>query len=336
MTVDLHTNYLGLRLRNPLVVSACPMADDLDRLRRLADAGVAAAVFPSLFEEQIEQEELEIHGLYELGVDSFAESLSYFPELADYNVGPERYLKRLEETKAAVDIPIIGSLNGTTSGGWVRYARLIAEAGADAIELNVYSVPADPELTAAEVEVNTLELVEAVRAEVTIPLAVKIVPFYTSFANMAQRLVAAGANGLVLFNRFVHPDIDLETLRVVPDLVLSQPVEMRLPLMWIGLLRGHINASLAATSGVHSHADVLKLLLVGADVTMLASTLYLHGPGHVETMLDGMSAWLEDREYASVEQMKGSLSQEHSPDPAAFERVGYMKTLASFSSPRHR
>jgi dihydroorotate dehydrogenase (fumarate) len=335
MTVNLTTSYLGLELRNPLVVSACPMSEKLDTLRRLEDAGAAAVVFPSLFEEQIEQEEMEIHALYEASIESFAESLTYLPELDDYNIGPDGYLRRLEAAKSAVSIPVIGSLNGVTTGGWVRYARLIQDAGADALELNVYFVPADPETTSSQAENQYLDLVAAVSDAVSIPLAVKVAPFFSAFAHMARRLVGAGADGLVLFNRFIHPDIDLDQLKVVPNLVLSRPVEMRLPLMWLGLLRGRIEASMAATSGVHGHEDVLKLLLVGADAVMTASSLYQNGPEHLASLLAGVRDWLAEHEYDSVEQMKGSLSQEHSPDPGAFERVNYMKTLHSFSSSFH-
>ncbi|MHC4413797.1 MAG: dihydroorotate dehydrogenase-like protein [Planctomycetota bacterium] len=331
MSVDLTTRYLGLKLKNPLVASACPLTEDLDTLRRLEEAGAAAAVFPSLFEEQIEQEELEIHALHEYGVDSFAEALTYFPELDDYNVGPDGYLRRLEEAKKVVSIPLIGSLNGTSVGGWIRYAGLIQDAGADALELNVYYVAADPDMSARDVEDRYLGLVAEVRRVITIPLAVKVAPFFTAFANLAKRLVGAGADGLVLFNRFVHPDIDLESLKTRPNLKLSDSYESRLPLTWVALLRNRFPASLAATGGIHTHEDVLKLVLAGADVTMIASALYQHGPEHFRRLLEGLAAWLVEREYASLEQMKGSMSQEHCPDPTAFERVNYMKTIVSFT-----
>lgn len=332
MTVNLHTRYLGLELANPIVVSACPLSEDLDSLQRLVDAGAAAIVFPSLFEEQIEQEELEVHGFYEQATDSFAESVTYFPEMHDYNVGPHEYLERLAEAKRRVSVPVIGSLNGVSPGGWVHYARLMEQAGADAIELNTYLLPADLDVTAADVERRQVELVESVRAAVTIPLAVKVPPFFSAFGNVARRLVAAGASGLVLFNRFVHPDIDLEMLRVKPKLELSRSYDMLLPMTWIALLRGRLDTSLAATSGVHTVEDMLKLLFVGADVTMVASALYMHGTGHVTTLVDGLRTWLAEHEYDSVEQMRGSMSQEHCPDPTAFERAGYMRTLASFTS----
>lgn len=333
MTVDLRTRYLGLELANPLVVSACPLCEDLDALHAIEGAGAAAVVMPSLFEEQVVFEELEHHGLYEFGTEACAESLSYFPPLDHYPVGPGRYVQRLREIKRAVSIPVIASLNGTTTGGWVGYATQLEEAGADAIELNLYIVGPDVTLSSETVESRCLELVKAVRASVSVPLAVKVTPFFTSFGNVATRLVEAGADGLVLFNRFVHPDIDLETLEMKPHLVLSRPHDARLPLTWIGLLREHLSCSLAATSGVHSSDDMLKLLLVGADVTMVASVLYLEGIDRVRSLLDGTRRWLEEHGYDSVEQMKGSLSHEHCDDPGAFTRAGYMKTLTSFSTP---
>lgn len=332
MTVDLTTTYLGLELSNPLVISACPMTEDLDVLARLAEAGAAAAVFPSLFEEQIEREELEVHGFYEQATESFAESLTYFPEMQQYNVGPEVYLRRIEAAKARVDIPIIGSLNGISRGGWVHYARLIEQAGADALELNAYLLPVDPTHSAAHVEDRLLELVAAVKQSISVPLAVKLMPFYSSPAHLAGRLVEAGADGLVLFNRFVHPDIDLETLTLQPRLELSRSYDALLPMTWIALLRGRLETSLAATTGVHAAADALKLLLAGADATMMASAVYRHGVTHVTTVLQDMRAWLDAREYASIEQMKGSMSQEHCADPSAYERAGYLRTLASFTS----
>lgn len=332
MTVDLRTTYLGLPLANPIVVSACPMTEDLDVLERLADAGAAAVVFPSLFEEQIEREALEIHGFYEQATESFAESISYFPELGDYNIGPDPYLHRLRAAKKRVSIPIIASLNGVSPGGWVHYAKLMEEFGADAIELNTWLLPANLELTSEQVESRQRELVRRVREAVSIPLAVKIPPFFSSTGHVARGLVEAGADGLVLFNRFVHPDIDLETLAVRPHLQLSTSHESRLPMTWIALLHGRIEASLAATSGVHTPDDVLKLLLVGADVVMVASSLYLNGVDHLRTLIDGVAEWMAVREYDSVEQMKGSLSQRHCPDPVTFERTGYMRTLASFTT----
>ncbi|MGP0068234.1 MAG: dihydroorotate dehydrogenase-like protein [Isosphaeraceae bacterium] len=331
MNVDLTTRYLGLALANPLVISACSLTGNLDSLRRLEDAGAAAAVMPSLFEEQIEHDEMAIHRFYEHGAESFPEALSYFPELDNYNTGPDAYLRHIEEAKRSLSIPVIGSLNGTSTGGWVRYGRMIQEAGADALELNVYHVETDPFQTSNDVESRYVDLVEAVRKVVAIPLAVKLGPFFSSLPNIALRLTQAGANGLVLFNRFLQPDIDLETLRVAPNLVLSTSRELRLPLRWIAILRAHFHNSLAATTGVHTAEDAIKLLLAGADVTMIASALYQHGPNHFRTLLDGIHAWMVEKEYPSVSKMKGSLSLINAPDPAAFERANYIKTLVNFT-----
>ncbi len=333
MTVDLQTRYLGLDLPNPLVVSACPLCAEVDSLRRIEAGGAAAVVMPSLFEEQVVFEEIQLHGLYEFGTESFAESLSFFPPLERYPVGPMRYIERLEEAKQAVSIPVIASLNGTTTGGWLRYAVLMQDAGADAIELNLYVAAPGPAATAESVEARCIDVVSEVRSKVSIPIAVKVTPFFTSFANLATRLVTAGADGLVLFNRFVHPDIDLDTLSMRPDLVLSRSHDARLPLTWIGLLREHVEVSLAATSGVHTYEDMLKLLLVGADVTMVASALYLHGVEYLQTLLEETRRWLDEHEYESVAQMKGSLSHANCADPGAYTRAGYMQTLTSFSTP---
>ena len=333
MAVDLTTRYLGLELANPIVPSASTLSQRSDTLKRLEAAGASAIVMQSLFEEQIEREELEIHHLLETGAESFAEATTYLPELEDYNVGPDAYLRHLEQTKQELRIPVIGSLNGSSDGGWTRYARLIQEAGADALELNVYYVAADPSQTSADVEQRYLDLVAEVRSTVTIPLAVKVGPFFSSMANMAVRLVEAGADGLVLFNRFMQPDIDLETLSVDPTLHLSSSEELRLPLRWIAILHGRVNASLASTTGVHTAEDAVKMILAGADVTMMASALFRQGPEHLGVVLDGVRQWLEEREYASVEQARGSLSQQASPDPASFERSNYMRAVVSFTSP---
>ncbi len=330
---DLRTRYLGLELANPVVPSASTLSSRIDTLKRLQDAGAAAVVMQSLFEEQIEHEEIEIHRMLEAGAHSFPEAITYVPELEDYNIGPEAYVRHLEQTKHELEIPVIGSLNGASKGGWVRHAKLIRDAGADALELNIYYVAADPNLTSAEVEQRYIDLVAAVRSSVKIPLAVKVGPFFSSMANMARRLVEAGADGLVLFNRFVQPDIDLETLGVDPTLHLSTSEELRLPLRWIAILRGRVEASLAATTGVHTWEDAMKLILAGADVTMMASALFKHGPEHVGTVVDGIRTWLDQHEYASVEQAKGSVSQAACPDPVAFERSNYMRALVSFTSP---
>ncbi len=333
MNVDLRTRYLGLDLANPVVAAASTISSRIDNLKRLQDAGVAAVVFQSLFEEQIEHEELQLHRALEHGAHSFAEAATYLPELEEYNVGPEEYLRHLEASKRELEIPLIGSLNGVSTGGWVRYARLIQDAGADALELNVYYIPADPEETGEQVERRYLDLVRAVREAVTIPLAVKIGPFFSSIPNMARRLVEAGADGLVLFNRFLQPDIDLETLEPLPTLRLSTSDELRLPLRWIAILHGRVRASLAATTGCHTAEDVLKVVLAGADVAMMASALFRHGPEHVRTVIEGVAAWLEEHEYHSVRQAKGSLAQENVPDPSAYARANYMEMLVRFTSP---
>lgn len=330
MSVDLSTRYLGLELKNPIVVSACSMAGKLENLRRFEDAGASAVVLPSLFEEQIEHDEMAIHNLYEHTSETFPEALTMFPEMDDYNAGPESYLRLVEGAKRSLEIPVIGSLNGTSTGGWTDHARLIEGAGADALELNVYYVVTDPEMTALDVEERYLDLVHAVRESISIPMAVKIGASFTSLPNMARKLANNGADGLVLFNRFLQPDIDLETLRVSPHLVLSTSDELRLPLRWIAILRSQLEISLAATTGVHTAADAIKLLLAGADVTMTASALYKHGPGHLTTLIDGLAAWLMEKEYESVAQLRGSLSQENAPDPDAFERANYIKTLIGF------
>jgi dihydroorotate dehydrogenase (fumarate) len=333
MTVDLRTRYLGMTLSNPLVPSASTLSSRIDNLRRLQDAGASAIVMQSLFEEQIEHEEQQIHRMLETGADSNPESLTHFPELEDYNTGPDEYLRHLEACKRELEIPVIGSLNGASPGGWVRFAKLIQEAGADALELNVYFVAADPDESGWEVERRYLDLVKAVRDVVTIPLAVKVGPHFSSMANMARQLEEAGADGLVLFNRFFQPDIDLETLEVDTTLHLSTSDEVLLPLRWIALLRGRVACSLAATTGVHTVEDVVKLLLAGADVTMMASVLFRNGPEHLATVLDGLRAWLGDHEYASVEQLKGSVSAGNVADPAAFARANYVSMLVNYSSP---
>ena len=332
MSVNLSTQYLGLKLKNPLVVSACPWTEKVDIVKRLEAAGAAAVVMPSLFEEQIAHEESEINRLHETGADSFAEAHNYFPDLGDYRTGPESYLDRIGELKNAVSIPVFASLNGVTTGGWVDHARRIQEAGADGLELNIYYIPTDPGITGPEVEDQYVDLVAAVRQAITIPLAVKIGPFFSSMPNMAQRLVDAGANGLVLFNRFLQPDIDLDALTVRAELELSTERELRLPLRWIAILHQRIKASLAATRGVTSADDALKLLLAGADVAMVCSVLLKRGPEHLSTILQGVREWLEEKEYESVDQMKGSMDQMNCPDPSAFERANYMKALLSYSA----
>jgi len=331
MSVDLSSSYLGLKLKSPIVASACPSNSSLPILHRLEEAGCGAAVLPSLFEEQIEHEEQAFGSLHEFGSDSFAEAASYFPELDTYNTGPDDYLKLVELASRQVKMPIIGSLNGVTAGGWTRYAKMIQDAGAKALELNMYYLPTDPDVDAQQVEANYLELVNEVASSITIPLAVKIGPFFSAPANFAKKLVDAGAAGLTLFNRFMQPDIDLNTMQVDPQLVLSTPSEMRLPLRWIAILHGRIKASLAATSGIHSADDVLKLLLAGADVTMIAAAILKHGPQVVGTLLSQLEELLTEHGYSAVSQLKGSMSHHHCPNPAEFERSNYMKALTSYS-----
>jgi len=330
MTPRLETRYLGIELRNPLVVSASPIGKDVERLVRMEEAGAAACVLPSLFEEQIEHDSMAVHSVLEYGSESYPEALSYLPEMVAYNTGPERYLDLIGRAREALSIPVIASLNGSSPGGWTSYATQLQDAGADAIELNVYFLATDPDETSDAVERRYLDIVAAVRSAVTVPLAVKVGPYFSSMANMARRLVEAGADGLVLFNRFYQPDIDLERLEVVPNVVLSSSVELRLPLRWIAILKGRVDASLAATTGVHDQFDVAKLLLAGADVTMMASALLRHGSGRLREIYDGLIEWLDLHEYESVEQMKGSMSQAGVPDPELFERANYMETLASY------
>ncbi len=332
MTVDLRTRYLGLELRSPLVASASPLTGDLDGLRRLDDAGVGAVVLPSLFEEQLSHDQVELDRLLLTTSEHQGEALSYFPDLEDYNTGPWSYLDLVEQAKQALQVPVVASLNGTTTGGWVRHATRLQEAGADAIELNLYDVATDPGVGAAELEARYLELVAAVRAAVSVPLAVKLSPFFTAMANMAVRVARAGADGLVLFNRFYQPDLDLDALDVVPRLVLSTSDELRLPLRWIAILYGHVDASLAASSGVHTGLDAAKVLLAGADVAMMTSALLRNGPSHAATVQAELVAVLAEREYASVAELRGSMSRRAMPDPAGFERGNYVRTLASWSS----
>ena len=332
MSVDLTTTYLGLSLASPLVASAGPLTGKLDTLAQLEDAGVAAAVLPSLFEEQIIHEELAQYWLYSHGSDAHAESLTYFPELPGCQFGTDSYLRHIDAAKKQCSIPIIASLNGCSPGGWVDHARQMQDAGADAIELNIYFVPTDPNVDAAEVERRYLELVASVRAEISIPMAVKLGPQFSSLPHFALRLVEAGADGLVLFNRWLEPDIDLETLTFEPSLVLSQPIEIRTSLRWIAILRDHTTSSLAASSGVHSVTDVIKLSLVGADVIMLTSALLKKGPELVTTLRTGLIEWLAERGYVSVTQMKGSMSIGNCADPDALLRANYMKTLSSYTA----
>jgi len=332
--MDLSTQYLGMQLPHPLVVGASPLADDLDGVRRLEDAGAAAIVLRSLFEEQITREQMSEHINLDSHGESFAEAASYFPSPHAFALGPFQYLEHLRRAKEAVRIPVIASLNGMTAESWLTFARNVEQAGADALELNVYAVETDLDASAASVEERTLQLVRRVREAVSIPLAVKVGPFYSAFGNMARHLAEAGADGLVLFNRFLQPDIDLETLSVDPHIHLSTSAELRLRLRWIAILRGRVPVSLAATGGVHTAKDVTKLLLAGADVTMLASALLRFGPERLAAIEADLVEWLTEREYESVEQLKGSMSQASCPDPAAFERGNYMRALVSYAPRR--
>lgn len=328
---DLSTTYLGLALRSPLVASASPLTGELDSLRRLEDCGAAAVVLPSMFEEQITHEMHEHHRLMSVGAELSAESTSFFPEPASREGTADHYLRKIEMAKRALGIPVMASLNGATPGGWERFARQMQEAGADALELNIYIVAADGNITSDQIEQRYIDMVMLVRDAVEIPVAVKVGPYFSAFANMAHRIVNAGADGLVLFNRFYQPDVDLDHLEVAAHLELSTSFEMRLPLRWIAILQGSVGCSLAASTGISSARDVLKMLLVGADVTMMTSALLRHGPEHLMLVEDELERWISNNAYSSVEQLRGSLSQRSVPDPAAFERANYMKVLNSYS-----
>jgi dihydroorotate dehydrogenase (fumarate) len=327
---DLSTNYLGLKLRTPLVPSASILSIDLERVKRMEQAGASAIVLYSLFEEQLLLEEYELKKALNQGTESFPEALTYFPKLSSYGVGPGRYLKHIEECKKSVKVPVIASLNGATMGGWTAYAKKIEAAGADALELNVYTIPTDPNRLGAAVEDELLEIFKSVKSAVKIPVAVKIAPYYSNLANMAKRLSDAGADGLVLFNRFYQPDLDLEELEVVPQTLLSTSQSIRKPLRWTAILYGKLKSSLAASGGIHQGEDALKVLMAGADVSMLCSTLLKNGIEHLHKVEEDMVKWMVDHEYESVQQMKGSLSQAKCPNPSAFERAQYIQTLKSF------
>jgi dihydroorotate dehydrogenase (fumarate) len=329
--VDLTTTYLGLQLKNPLVASPSPVSEKVENVKRLEEAGVAAVVMYSLFEEQVIHESLELDHYLNQGTESFAEALTYFPNMGRYSLAPEKYIERLQKTKQAVNIPVMGSLNGVSTGGWIEYAQKIQDAGADALELNLYYLPNDLSLTSTELEENSLKLVGNIRRSIKIPLAVKLAPFYTAIPNFAKHLVDAGADGLVLFNRFYQPDLDLENLEVVPNLVLSNSDALRLPLRWIAILYGKVKTDLALTSGVHTAEDALKAIMAGANVAMSTSAILKRGVAAIKEILTGMQAWMVEHEYESVTQMRGSMSQGAVADPAAFERANYMKELNSFN-----
>lgn len=329
--MDLRTTYMGLPLKHPIVASASPLSEKLDNIKRMEDAGAAAVVMFSLFEEQIKRENAAIEHLITAGTESFAESLSYFPDYEDYETGPEEYLNLLRQATEAVDIPVIASLNGITNEGWVDTARMMQEAGASGIELNIYYIPANLYMTGREVEQRYLDVLKAVKGSVSIPVALKLSPFFSAMGNMARQFDEAGADALVLFNRFYQPDFDLDKLDVKVNLELSTASEIRLPLLWIAVLYGRINASLAATRGVHSPIEAIKYLMAGADAVMTTSALLKHGIGFLTTLVDGLRTWMEDRQYESVRQMKGSMSQINCLDPGAFERANYIKIIESYA-----
>jgi len=327
---DLSTTYLGLNLKNPLVASASPLTKKVERARRLEDAGISAVVMYSLFEEQIIHESLELDHFMNRGSESFAEALSYLPDGGMYGITPEKYLNQLAGLKKALAIPVIGSLNGVSVGGWTSYARKMEEAGADALELNMYFIATDPDMTSLDIEDTQVELVADVKSSISIPLAVKISPFVTSIPNFAKRLVDAGADALVLFNRFYQPDFDLEELDIIHSLDLSTSADLRLPLRWISILHGKVDADFALTSGIHNYKDVLKAMMAGANVAMTASKLLHDGEQAIGPILSGLEAWMKEKEYDSIRQMQGSMSQKSVKEPAAFERANYMKVLGSF------
>jgi dihydroorotate dehydrogenase (fumarate) len=328
--LDLSTTYLGLKLQNPLVPSASPLSKSLDTLKRLEDHGAAAVVMYSLFEEQITHESNELDFFLTQGTESFAEAVTYFPDLGHYNVGPETYLEQVRQAKAALEIPIIASLNGISTGGWIRYAKLIEEAGADALELNVYYIPTNLTQRGADVEKMYLDLVRDVKSSVKIPVAVKMGHFFSSIPNFVKKLDEAGADGVVLFNRFYQPDLDLENLEVVPNLSLSSSYELKLRLRWAAILYGHIKADMALTGGVHTAEDALKAMMVGAKAAQMASVLLHYGVHTLSDILVDMQRWMETHEYESIKQMQGSMSQQKVANPAAFERANYMKVLQSY------
>ena len=327
--VELQTKYLGLQLRNPLVASASPLSKKADTVRQLEDAGISAVVMYSLFEEQIQKEARALDFYLTQGSESYAEALSYFPDLDTYNVGPDDYLNLIRELKSSVDIPIIGSLNGISEGGWIDYAKMIAQAGADALELNIYYLPTDTEVTSEQLENSYIELVKKVRSSIRIPLAIKLSPYFTALPNFAKRLVEAGADGLVLFNRFYQPDLDIEEMVVKPDLNFSNSSHLRLPLRWTAILFDRIKADFAISGGIHSATDLVKASMAGANIGMVAAALIERGPQYAATILQQYERWLSEHDYESVESIIGIMSQKSVVHPAAFERANYMKILQS-------
>jgi len=328
--MDLTTTYLGLKLNTPIVPSASPLSEELDSIKEMEDQEAGAVVLHSLFEEQIVGESQELDHFLNFGSESFGEALSYFPDVGDYSLAPDEYLEHIRKVKESVDIPIIASLNGVSAGGWTEWATNIEEAGADALELNIYYIPTDPAMSGTEVETMYTDVIEQVRAKIKIPIAVKLAPYFSSMANMALKLANAGANGLVLFNRFYQPDIDLEELEVTPHLVLSNSFEMRLPMRWIAILYDEVPLDFGLTSGIHTHEDVAKGLLSGANVTMMASEMLMNGIPRIGEILNDLRTWMTEHEYDSIKQMRGSMSQSNVAEPAAFERANYMKVLQSW------
>lgn len=328
--MDITTSYLGFKLKSPIVPSAGPLSEHVSTIKEMEDAGAGAVVLYSLFEEQLEHDELELEHHTKSSSESFAEATSFFPEPFEYKLGPEEYLEHIRKAKEAVDIPIIASLNGKSLGGWIDYAKRIEEAGADALELNIYQLATDTEKKGEEIEKKYIHIVRRVRSEIKIPIAVKMHPFFSSIAYMANELSKAGANGLVLFNRFYQPDINLETLEVEPNVLLSTPMEMRLPLRWVAILHGRVNADLAATRGIYTEEDVIKMIMAGANVTQVLSCLLKYGIGHISEIITKLKTWMEEKEYESIEQMRGSMSYLNVDDPSKFERANYMKVLHSY------
>lgn len=328
--MDLSTKYMGMKLKNPIVPSASPLMYEVSSIKKLEAAGASAVVLHSLFEEQITHEALELNYLTTQGSESYAEAITYFPEPEVYHLGPDEYLNHIKTLKDSVNIPVIASLNGVTTGGWLEYASKIEAAGADGLELNIYFIPTNTQQAGTEVEQLYIDILKTVKSEIKIPIAVKLSPFFSSIANIAHQLDQNGANALVLFNRFYQPDIDLETLDVIPNIFLSTPQAMRLPLRWVAILYGRIKADIAATSGIHNAEDVLKMLMVGANVTMMCSALLKNGPEHITKVLDEMQMWMEEHEYSSIQQMIGSMSHKSVREPAAYERANYMKVLSSY------
>lgn len=328
--MDLSTKYMGMTLRSPLVASASPLSEDIDNVKKLEDAGIGAIVLHSLFEEQLRLEQEEYNHFMTQGTDSFAEAMSYFPEVEEYKLGPELYLEHISNAKKAVDVPIIASLNGSTIGGWTAYAKEMESAGANAIELNIYAIPTDMDIPGSEIEQQYVDILKSVKGSVKIPVALKLSPYFSNFSNVAKQFEEAGADALVLFNRFYQPDIDLDEFEVTPNLMLSQSNAMRLPMRWIAILKDKLHVDFAATSGIHTGTDVIKMLLVGANVTMLCSALLKHGINHLHNIESHMKDWMSEKEYNSISELQGSMSQKKTTEPGKFERAQYMKALTKY------